>query len=106
MEKKPVSKKIPVILSIIWLVVGMGVVWYTMPQMIRLEGAFADWNVQMLVFLAQLVFSIGMMIAIRILSVKAHIKWLAILSKVLLIFYCIVGGIALIAFIVVLLVSI
>ena len=99
MEKKTVSKKVPIILAIVWLVVGMGVVMGMMPKMILMEGVFADWNVQMIVFLAELVFSIGMMIAIRILSVKAQIKWLAIVSKILLIFYSVIGGIGLIAFI-------
>ena len=99
MEKKSVSKKVPIILAIVWLVVGMGVVMGMMPKMVFMEGVFADWNVQMIVFLAELVFSIGMMIAIRILSAKAQIKWLAIVSKILLIFYSVIGGIGLIAFI-------
>lgn len=101
MESRKVSKKVPIILAIVWLVVGMGVVMGMMPKMILMEGVFADWNVQMLVFLAETVFSVGMMIAIRILSAKAQIKWLAIVSKILMIFYSVIGGIGLIAFVVI-----
>ena len=101
MEKKTISKKVPIILGTVWLAVSLGVLWYTMPKMIHLEGAFADWNVQMLVFFAQLVFTIGMMIAIRILSKKAQIRWMAIVSKILLIFYSVVGILGLTGFVVV-----
>ena len=99
--KKSVSKKAPIILAIVWLVVGMGVVMGMIPKMILMEGVFADWNVQMLVFLAEMVFSVGMMIAIRILSARAQIKWMAILSKILLIVYSAIGGIGLLVFIVI-----
>lgn len=100
MEKKTVSRKVPIILAIAWLVASMVIVMYTVPKMIHLEGVFADWDVQMLVYLAELVFSVGVMIAIRILSVKGRIKWLAIISKILLIVYSVTGGIVLIAWIV------
>lgn len=100
MEKKTVSPKIPIFLAIVWLVASMGIVIFTVPKMIHLEGVFADWNVQMLVFLAEAVFSVGVMIAIRILSVKGRIKWLAIVSKTLLIVYSVTGGLGLIAWIV------
>lgn len=101
MEKTTVSKKVPIILAIVWLAVSLGVMWYTLPKMIHLEGVFADWNVQMLVFFAEAVFCVGMMIAVRILSAKAQIKWLAIVSKILMIFYSVIGGIGLIAFVVI-----
>ena len=101
MEKKTISKKVPIILAIMWLAVSLGVLWYTMPKMIHLEGVFADWNVQMLVFFAQQVFTIGMMIAIRILSKKAQIRWMAIVSKILLICYSVVGILGLIGFVIV-----
>ena len=101
MEKKVASKKVPVILAVVWLVVSLGLLWYTMPKMIHLEGVFADWNVQMLVFFVQQVFSIGMMIAIRIFSKKAQIRWMAIVSKILLISYSVVGILGLIGFVVV-----
>ena len=101
MENRTVSKKVPIILAICWLVISIGVLWYTMPKMIHLEGVFADWNVQMLVFFAAQIFSIGMMIAIRVLSKKAQIKWLAIVSKILLIYYSVMGGIGLIAFVII-----
>lgn len=106
MEKKTVSSKVPIILAIVWLAVGMGVVMFTVPKMIHLEGVFANWDVQMLVFLAEAVFSVGMLIAIRILSVKAQIKWLAIISKILLIVHSITGGLGLIAWIVLSLVAV
>lgn len=101
MENRTVSKKVPIILAICWVVISMAVLWYTMPKMIHLEGVFADWNIQMLVFFAVQIFSIGMMTAIRILSKKAKIRWMAVVSKILLIFYSVVGGLGLIAFIVI-----
>ncbi len=101
MDNRKVSKKVPIILAIVWPVVSLGLLCYTMPKMIHREGVFADWNVQMLVFFAQQVFSIGMMIAIRILSKKAQIRWMAVVSKILLIFYSVLGGLGLIAFIVI-----
>lgn len=101
MENKKVSKKVPIILAIAWFAVGLGVLWFVMPEMIRGEGWARDWVTQMLVFLAELAFSVVMMALVRVFSVKAQIKWLATVSKVLLIVYSIIGGIGLIAFIVI-----
>ena len=69
-----------------------------------MEGWAADWSVQRLVFLAELVFSVAMMAVIRVLSKRAQVKWLAIVSKILLIFYSIIGGLAVLAFGIVLLI--
>ena len=101
MEKTTVSKKVPIILAIVWVVISMGALLIMMPQLRQGEGVFADWNVQMLAFFAETVFCVGMMIAVRILSAKAQIKWLAIVSKILMIFYSVIGGIGLIAFVVI-----
>ena len=98
MENKTVFKRVPIILAIVWLAVSMGVLWYTMPKMIRMEGWAADWTVQILVFLAELVFSMTMMAVIRLFSKKAQIKWLAIVSKTLLIVYSVIGGVSVLIF--------
>ena len=88
MDKKPVSRKVPMILAIAWLVAAIGSffpVWFTIRPVI-LSGAPTPALAYIYCIVGTL-FSIVMMTVIRILSKKAQIQWLAILSKILLIFY-------------------
>ena len=88
MKKTPVSKKVPMILAIAWLVAAIGSffpVWFTIRPII-LSGAPTP-DIAYIYWLAGLLFSVVMMTVIRVLSTKAQITWLAILSKILLIFY-------------------
>ena len=104
MKQKTVSKKVPIILALVWLAIAMGTMWYAMPKMVRMESWVADLDLQILVFLAGLVFSVVMMAVIRVLSKRAQVKWLTIVSKILLIFYSVIGGLAVLAFGIVLLI--
>ena len=99
MNKKPVSKKAPIILAIAWLVISVGSfipVWMKIRTSI-LSGAPIP-NIASIYAIALSVVSVATMAVIRTLSRKAQITWLATLSKILLIFYSVSGGLYMLVF--------
>lgn len=90
MENKTVSKKVPIILAAVYAAIAVGIELLSI--ILKATGSqwvFASEKTEAIFYLAQVAFFIGWMAIIRILSKKAQIKWLKILSTVLLIFYCV-----------------
>ena len=88
MAKTTFSKKWPVALAIAWLVISVGSffpVWSTIRPIILSRAPTP--NIAYIYWLGGSLFSVAMMAVIRFLSKKAQITWLAILSKILMIFY-------------------
>lgn len=89
-ENKKVSKKVPIILAAIYVVITVFMeVLYKILEINGKVSVLTDENVKTMVSLAEVAFYIGMMVIIRILSKSAQIKWLKIASTILLVFYSI-----------------
>ena len=90
MENKKVSKKVPIILAAIYVVITVFMeVLYKILEINGKVSVLTDENVKTMVSLAEVAFYIGMMVIIRNLSKSAQIKWLKIASTILLVFYSI-----------------
>ena len=99
MEKKTVSKKVPIILAIAWLVISVGSfvpVW--MKIRVSIPSGAPTPNIAYIYAIVFSVVSVATMAVIRILSKKAQITWLAILSTILLIYYSVFVGLYILLF--------
>lgn len=88
-----VSRKVPIILAVAWLVICGFTTMLIMKLYIGPNAlSVLEYGIELCIFATVLVFSIVMMTIINITSRKSQIKWLAITSKILMIFYCVVSA--------------
>lgn len=90
---KKCSPKVPIILAAIWFAVCSCVTWFALRSFTSPD--IIAYDVKLLAMAAILVFSIVMMAVIRGTSQRSQVRWLAVISKVLLIFYSVVLGLLL-----------